>query len=177
MVHALASCGSGFRQANPRWNRRSAYPSEVIMSRRKIVSSRATHMRVPTTCVLLLSGIPATGKSSFGRYLARDHNFAHYDLECHPRGWPHPELKPVWDWSRADFAAQLKVFHPRVALDWGFPIGGISWVRELLAAGVRLVWFAGDIARARELFLKRGGVVFQTCCLLSLQTKFISVNE
>jgi hypothetical protein len=115
-------------------------------------------MRVPTTCVLLLSGIPATGKSSFGRYLARDHNFAHYDLECHPRGWPHPELKPVWDWSRADFAAQLKVFHPRVALDWGFPIVGISWVRELLAAGVRLVWFAGDIARARELFLKRGGI-------------------
>ena len=57
-----------------------------------------------------------------------------------------------------DFTAQLKIFHPRVALDWGFPAGGISWVRELLAAGVRLVWFAGDIARAREVFLKRGGI-------------------
>jgi hypothetical protein len=34
--------------------------------------------------VLLLSGIPATGKSSFARYLSLEHSFAHYDLESYP---------------------------------------------------------------------------------------------
>jgi hypothetical protein len=117
-----------------------------------------TRVRVPKKSLLLLSGIPAIGKSSFGRYLAREHAFAHYDLECYPRGWPHPELKPLWDSSRADFIAQLKGRHERIALDWGFPATAVTWVRELLAAGVRLVWFAADITRARELFIQRGGI-------------------
>jgi len=117
-----------------------------------------TRTSVPKKSLLLLSGIPAVGKSSFGRYLARKHAFAHYDLECHPRGWPHPELKPVWDSSRASFVAQLKGLHERIALDWGFPATAMPWVGELLAAGVRLVWFAADIERARELFLQRGGI-------------------
>ena len=46
--------------------------------------------------IILLSGVPATGKSEFARHLARECGFAHYDLECHPRGWPHPELKATW---------------------------------------------------------------------------------
>jgi adenylate kinase family enzyme len=47
---------------------------------------------IPEKIKILLSGIPATRKSTFGRYLAREHGFTHCDLECHPRGWPHPEL-------------------------------------------------------------------------------------
>ena len=121
-------------------------------------SQVATRVSVPKRSFLLLSGVPAVGKSSFGRYLAREHAFAHYDLECYPRGWPHPELKPVWDSSRASFVAQLKGLHDRVVLDWGFPVNAVPWVRELLAAGVRLVWFAADTGKARELFLQRGGI-------------------
>jgi hypothetical protein len=115
-------------------------------------------MNVPKNSLLLLSGIPAAGKSSFGRYLAREHAFAHYDLECHPRGWPHPELKPVWDSSRKHFVAQLRVLHERVALDWGFPPACVFWVHELLSTGVRLLWFAADIKHAQRLFDERGGI-------------------
>jgi len=118
----------------------------------------ATDGKVPPNFLLLLSGIPAVGKSSFGRYLARDYGFAYYDLECYPRGWPHPELKPVWNSSRADFVSRLKAYHRRIALDWGFPVRAIGWVQELLSAGARLVWLEGDIARAREEFLRRGGI-------------------
>ena len=114
-------------------------------------------MSVPRT-ILLLSGVPAVGKSSFGRYLAREHAFAHYDLECHPRGWPHPELKSVWDSSRANFVSELKRLHERIVLDWGFPAHAVHWVNELLAVGVRLVWFAADVATARVLFIERGGI-------------------
>jgi hypothetical protein len=117
-----------------------------------------TQVIVPRESLLLLSGIPAVGKSTFGRYLARKHNFAHYDLECHPRGWPHPELKRVWDSSRANFVAQLKERHDRIALDWGFPPQAMPQVRELLALGVRCVWFAGNVATARKLFIERSGI-------------------
>ena len=40
--------------------------------------------------IMLLSGIPATRKSSFGRYLATEHRFAHYDIECYPIGPGNP---------------------------------------------------------------------------------------
>ena len=118
----------------------------------------ATDGKVPPNFLLLLSGIPAVGKSSFGRYLARDYGFAYYDLECYPRGWPHPELKPVWDSSRVEFVSRLKAYHCRIALDWGFPGHAIGWVQELLSAGAKLVWLEGDIARAREEFLRRGSI-------------------
>jgi len=58
--------------------------------------SRQKPAVIPKQAIILLSGVPATGKSAFARHLARECGFAHYDLECHPRGWPHPELKATW---------------------------------------------------------------------------------
>jgi hypothetical protein len=113
---------------------------------------------VPTQTVILLSGIPATRKSTFGRYLARKHGFAHYDMECHPHGWPHPELKEKWDSDRTAFVAHLRQHHDRIALDWGFPVSCLFLVTELQACGVKLVWFDGDVARARQAFVQRGGI-------------------
>ena len=113
---------------------------------------------IPERCILLISGIPATGKSTLGRHLARVYSFAHYDLECYPRGWPHPELKSLWDLARSDFVKALRGLHPRIALDWGFPVEGVPWVRELQAAGARLIWFTGSGPRAREIFVARGGM-------------------
>lgn len=108
--------------------------------------------------VLLVSGIPATGKSSFCRYLAREHGFAHYDLECYPRGWPIPQLHQVWERSRGEFVAELYRLHERVAVDWGFPLRSLQWALELENAGARLLWFTGNIQRAREIFVQRGGI-------------------
>src|SRR5438094_909212 len=107
--------------------------------------------------IILLSGVPATGKSEFARHLARECGFAHYDLECHPRGWPHPELKATWDASRSGFVAQLRQYHERIVLDWGFPPSAVPWVEELRRSGAKLVWFDGDIARAQQVFVQRGG--------------------
>jgi hypothetical protein len=116
------------------------------------------YMPIPVQVVILLSGIPATGKSEFARYLAREHRFAHYDLECYPRGWANPELKQTWDTDRNAFVSQLRKHHDRVALDWGFPPRCLQFVLELQKSGVKLVWFDGDIAHARELFVQRGGI-------------------
>ena len=113
---------------------------------------------VPGHIVLLLSGLPATGKSEFGRYLAREHGFAHYDLECYPRGWPHPELMGVWGSDRKAFVRQIRQNHDRVVLDWGFPVRCLSWVKQLQDQDVHLIWSNGDVNRAREKFVQRGGI-------------------
>jgi hypothetical protein len=107
--------------------------------------------------VLLVAGIPATGKSSFCRYLTREHGFTHYDLECWPTGWPAPELRDVWNSSRPHFMSELRGRHLATALDWGFPPHCLNWVSELQGLGVQLVWFSGDPAKARRLFELRGG--------------------
>ena len=112
---------------------------------------------VPKQTVILLSGIPATGKSTFARYLACEHGFAHYDLEYYPCGWPHPEaeLKGKWDNNRAAFVTQLRQYHDRIVLDWGFRVSFISWVNELRDLGVTLIWFDGDVVCARKKFCAR----------------------
>jgi hypothetical protein len=52
----------------------------------------------------------------------------------------------------------LQDLHPRIALDWGFPVWCVPWVRELQAGGARLIWFTGSEPRAREIFIARGGM-------------------
>jgi hypothetical protein len=130
--------------------------AQLFQDKRNEKPEDLTMSGVPKQTVILLSGIPATGKSTFGRYLAREHGFAHYDTECHPRGWPHPELKGTWDSDRPAFVAQLRQHHDRIALDWGFPVHCLPVVNELQACGVKLVWFEGDVVRAREAFIQRG---------------------
>ena len=107
--------------------------------------------------IILVSGIPGTGKSSFCRYLARQYLFAHYDME-HREDWPHKELHPIWEASRPQFVAELKQRHEATALDWGFPPHCLGLVEELLDAGVFAVWFTGDLALARQAFISRGTI-------------------
>lgn len=94
--------------------------------------------------MLLVAGIPAAGKSSFCRYLTREHGFTHYDLECWPTGWPAPELRDVWNSSRPHFMSELRGRHLATALDWGVPPHCLNWVSELQGLGVQYVWFSGD---------------------------------
>src|SRR4051812_12311560 len=115
-------------------------------------------MIVPAQTVILLAGIPATRKNTFARYLVQEHGFAHYDLECHPHGWRHPDLHSTWARNRIAFVAEACRRDARIVLDWGFPVGCVGWVRELQAQGVRLVWFSGDIAQARLAYVNRARV-------------------
>ena len=119
------------------------------------------HAVIPNQIIILLSGMPATGKSTFARHLEREHGFAHYDLECYPRGWPHPEMKGTWDADRSAFVGQVREYHDRVVLDWGFPVSCVLWVEELRRCRAQLVWFDGDVAVARRVFDERGGIAIE----------------
>lgn len=113
--------------------------------------------RVPEGCGLLLAGLPAAGKSTFGYFLSATADFAHYDMEKDPQGWPCPATRVLWDQGPQPFLEKVRVIHRRFVLDWGFPVGCEQVVQALRNSGVRLVWFTGDKAAARAAFIRRSG--------------------
>jgi hypothetical protein len=107
--------------------------------------------------IVLLAGIPATGKSFFGHWLAENRHFVHLDIENSDRL---QELSTaVRQNGVATFVDKLGQLGQRVVLDWGFPPRLLYFVKEMKECGVRLWWFDGDHDRAREEFIKRGTVL------------------
>ena len=94
---------------------------------------------------LLIAGIPASGKSTFARWLVDDHGY----VRCPSGEEPGATFLDEIDGARAE--------HPNVVIDWGFPVGALSIVRGLIASGVEAWWFDGDRDAALEAFLARSG--------------------
>src|ERR1700680_5001103 len=108
----------------------------------------------------LISGIPASGKSTFCRWLEKQKGFLHVDVEK-PGVLVQYGLTTAWDTlfgagtSAASFVQALEKFKRPVVIDWGFPPECLSTVRTLFEAGVMLWWFAADWAVARRKFQLR----------------------
>ncbi len=112
---------------------------------------------VPGT--ILLSGIPATGKSTFGNWLSERHGFLHTDVE-------HGGLRPLgvqetWETALSTrdpgpFVAALAILGRPVVIDWGYLPGFLPFVRSLHDVGLTAWWFDGDVAAARSRFVARG---------------------
>ena len=105
----------------------------------------------------LISGIPASGKSTFCRWLEEKKGFLHLDIEK-SGVLDRYELTTAWDTlfdpsaSAAPFIEALEKFKRSVAIDWGFPPECLNTVRKLSEGGVMLWWFAADWAVARRKF-------------------------
>ena len=110
---------------------------------------------------LLVSGIPASGKSAFCKWLEREKGFLHLEVEK-VGVLDRPGLAQAWnalfaaDASAAAFLEALEKFKRPVAIDWGFPPEHIAAVKKLFQGGVMLWWFAADWAVARRKFKERG---------------------
>jgi len=110
---------------------------------------------------LLVSGIPASGKSAFCKWLEREKGFLHLEVEK-VGVLDRPGLAQAWnalfaaDASAAAFLEALEKFKRPVAIDWGFPPEHIAAVKKLFQGGVMLWWFAADWAVARRKFEGRG---------------------
>lgn len=112
--------------------------------------------------IVLLSGIPATGKSTYGRWLAETKGFVHVDVEA-PGALVTHSLDVAWrgmfkTGAVRAFIDQVGQLGTEVAIDWGFPPTCLPVVRAIQAAGVGTWWFDGDRAAARRAFLARGTV-------------------
>jgi hypothetical protein len=111
---------------------------------------------------LLISGIPASGKSTFCRWLEENKGFLHLKVE-EDGVLDRYGLATAWatlfdaSASAAPFVQSLEKFKRPVAIDWGFPPEHLNTVRKLFDGGVMLWWFAADWAVARRKFVERGG--------------------
>jgi hypothetical protein len=115
---------------------------------------------MPSQRLLLLSGIPGTGKTEAGESLARLHGFAHLDAERHAaRGVSSiEEWVALWE-AFLRQARDLIQQGKDVVISWGF-IPGVDniTVRALQGMGFRMMWFDGNRAAALRAFLARGTV-------------------
>jgi hypothetical protein len=108
----------------------------------------------------LISGIPASGKSTFCRWLEEKKAFLHLDVEKTGVLDQHG-LAKAWSSlfdasaSAAPFIEALDKLKRPVVIDWGFPPEHLNTVRELFDGGVMLWWFAADWTVARRKFKER----------------------
>jgi hypothetical protein len=111
----------------------------------------------------LISGIPASGKTTFCKWLEEKKGFLHLDVEK-PGVLDRHGLTTAWNTlfdasaTAAPFIEALEKFNRPVLIDWGFPPECLDTVRKLSEAGVMLWWFAADWAVARRKFKERGTI-------------------
>lgn len=94
---------------------------------------------------LLITGIPAIGKSTFSRWLTDVHGY----VRCPSTEEPGPDF--------FDAIARARSQTGKVVIDWGFPVSQLSRVCELIASGVQGWWFDGDRDAAFQNFQNRVG--------------------
>ena len=117
--------------------------------------------------IVLLSGIPATGKTSFGKWLEEQKGFLHIDREndiqwkdCYRKA----ALETALQSSGPDcFIKKAHKIGKPIALDWGFPPCALPIVRELQSSGAVPWWFNGGRKIARSKFVERGGGIGLNC--------------
>jgi hypothetical protein len=85
--------------------------------------------------VLLLSGVPATGKSTFGRWLEQRHGFTHVGIEADglarfglANAWAEVLGSPPTDVE--PLVGALRGVGRPVILSWGFPLRCFPLVRS-----------------------------------------------
>jgi hypothetical protein len=94
--------------------------------------------------ILLVSGIPASGKSWYCRWLKDK------------KGWCHCEGDQVFKNQSVESAVQEAQGKTQpTVVDWGFPLSCASKVGWMKAQGVEIWWFDGCREAARESFILR----------------------
>jgi hypothetical protein len=110
--------------------------------------------------MMLLAGVPATGKSYFGEWLEGEHGVLHLDIErpgvLQKAGLAQPLERLVNRLDAGPFIARLSELGGHVLVNWGYPADGGEWIEALLARGVEPWWFDAEPRVAQEAFARRG---------------------
>jgi hypothetical protein len=110
---------------------------------------------------LFIAGVPATGKSWLGQWLAESHGYVHIDAEIDggadfDRAGVHDEWDDLISTGRAaKFVRAIGRLPKTVVVNWGFPTRFLYVVSALQAEGVKTWWFNAQPDAARRAFIKR----------------------
>ena len=123
----------------------------------------------PQRDLLLITGIPGTGKTCYCNKFASDFGFVHLDLE------DRQTLNRLAN-DPARFIAELTAQQRSVVVTWGFLPDQVQTgiVLQFRDAGFRWIWFDGNRPAALREFRKRGTVPEQ---LLHLQMERIENSK
>jgi hypothetical protein len=121
----------------------------------------------PRSLILLICGIPASGKTTFGNWLRDNHNFVHLDLELRdclaanglPQFWPDQR---IWNLDSTELRLFIRHLHSldrNTVMTWGFHTDLIALVQEMVSAGVTAWWFEADRLAARQRFAARQTII------------------
>ena len=111
--------------------------------------------------ILLISGIPASGKNFFSAWLERTKGYIHFDYENEIERLEREGLLALWSACCSGAAAKpfvdaLRRRGSSIVWNWGFPPEAIEIVRSLKREGVHAWWFNADHAAARKAYIARG---------------------
>jgi hypothetical protein len=110
---------------------------------------------------LLISGVPCTGKSLLGSYLADEQGYIHIDAE-RDNGADFDRAGIHREWDEFLGTGRVQIFVDAAArlgkpiiLNWGMPMNFLPIVPALQAAGIGTWWLCADRALARIAFIER----------------------
>lgn len=99
-----------------------------------------------------ITGVPGTGKTTIGNYLADNHGFKHLDVEVVLQS-PNPAeiiQQTIKEAQNND---------SDLVITWGFQPGSDDQtVIAIKNLNAKLIWFDGNREAAKRAFIKRGGV-------------------
>lgn len=113
---------------------------------------------------LFIAGVPATGKSWLGSWLAEQFGYLHIDAEReNGADFDRSGLRPEWNClintGRATALVTAAVRkNLKLALNWGFPTRFLYVASALQAEGVTCWWLHARRDIARRAFVQRGGI-------------------
>jgi hypothetical protein len=106
--------------------------------------------------LILLSGRPGSGKTSYGSWLAEQRGFVHIDTDFRWTEWG--PLICVENLDQAVMTRnRTRALGPDVIIEWGFRPALLRCVRLLRSAGFDSWWLDGDEAGSRHGFMTREG--------------------
>ena len=106
---------------------------------------------------ILITGVPATGKTTIGNYLEEKFDFRHFDVEANFNNSLAGEF--FWRLEIDKFLEQIEEKGKNTVITWGFVCDNklsLDIINTLQKKGFEFIWFHAEEPTARVAFLERG---------------------
>lgn len=114
--------------------------------------------------IVLLCGIPSSGKTEFGKYLKDKHDYTYISIDSGI--WPDNNLRGLWSkvfdekrqYDKVEkFVCYLYENYENVVLEWNFPMDKIETVALFERQWCIALWFLCNTFVAKEKYIEKNG--------------------